>query len=95
MLKDYKIVSDVFWTEVNMDLEQKFPILCKVDVPMYMFIEYKKDQDIWECTCRMEPVNSKNVTIVRQYTTEIIESIKELEENANTRENTRSNTNQV
>lgn len=85
MLKDYKIVSDVFYTEVSMDLEQKYPILGNVDIPMYMFIEYKKDQDIWECTCRMEPVNSKTVVIVRQYTTEIIESIKELEENANTR----------
>ncbi len=82
MLKDYKIVSDVFLTEVSMDLEQKYPILDKVDVPMYVLIKYKNDQDIWECTCRMEPVNSKNVTITRQYTTEIIESIKELEENA-------------
>lgn len=79
MLKDYKIVSDVFYTEVSMDLEQKYPILCNVDVPMYMFIEYKKDQDIWECTCRMEPVNSKIVVIERQYSNEIIGALKELE----------------
>lgn len=77
MLKDFKIVSDLFYTEVSMDLEQKYPILDKVDIPMYMFIQYKPDLDIWECTCRLEPLSSKNVTIVRQYATETIESVKE------------------
>lgn len=78
MFKDFKIVSDLFYTEVCLDIEEKYKILGNMDIPLYVFIQYKPDLDIWECTCRLEPLSSKKLTIVRQYTTETIESVKEL-----------------
>lgn len=80
MFENYKIVSDLFYTEVCLDLENKYPIVSKIDIPMYVFIEYKKDLELWDCTCRLEPLYGKNVTIVRQYSSEMIGALKELEE---------------
>ena len=79
MWKAYKTVSEIFSSEVEMELETKYTMISRIDVPMYVFIQYGKEDDIWYCKCQFEPLTGKKVTIVREYSTELVSAAIELE----------------
>jgi len=78
MLENYKIANDLFYAEVCQEIEAKYPIVGKLDIPMYVYIEYDHSQEQWNCTCRLEPMTGKRINIHRQYSSEIIGAYKEL-----------------
>lgn len=78
MIADYETVHCLFITEVELDIEDRFPMLARVDIPMSVTITYNPEQQIWRCTCTMRPSKIYDVVRFRRdYTDEIIKNIKD------------------
>lgn len=79
MIADYKIVNDLFMTEVQLEIENRFPMLDMVDIPISVTVTYSKKQKRWNCTCTMIPFKTyEYIRFRRCYTTEMTEAIKEI-----------------
>lgn len=77
MLRGFDIVNQLFREELELELQEHYPIVLNLDVPMVYQIQYNKERDMWHCVAVITPMKGGDVQVVREYTSEMVGAIIE------------------